>query len=64
MGLSYLDRKENCPKCAARTGVPILYGMPSPEMFERLERGEIVAGGCVIEKDAPEWACQACGFRW
>jgi len=63
MGSTHLSRKRICPECGILRDVPILYGFPFPEMFEKIEKGVIVAGGCVTEKNAPEWACTACGFR-
>jgi hypothetical protein len=53
-----------CPKCAARSGVDIVYGMPSPDVFERAKRGELAIGGCVIEEFTPERQCLACGYEW
>jgi len=35
--------------------VPIVYGLPSPEMMEEAERGEARLGGCFITGDDPEW---------
>jgi hypothetical protein len=52
----------DCPRCG-RPGVPILYGLPSPEMAEADERGEIALGGCVIEDDQPTHECPS-GHRW
>jgi hypothetical protein len=36
-----------------------MYGLPSPETFEALERGEIpgiAIGGCVLDDTNPTWA--------
>lgn len=57
-------RKYRCPQCHQKTGVDILYGLPSydPELLE--ERGEIVLGGCCIDLDAPERHCTTCGHEW
>ena len=49
---------------AARSGVDIVYGMPSPDVFERAKRGELAIGGCVIEEFTPERQCLACGYEW
>ena len=38
----------------------IVYGMPSNELFEQAERGEVVLGGCTISDTMPEWACTKC----
>lgn len=50
-----------CPRCGSKQVVPILYGMPSPEMIERSARGEIVIGGCLTSENNPCWECLACG---
>lgn len=57
-------RKYQCPQCHQKTGVDILYGMPTIEAFEQAERGEIVLGGCCAESDSPERQCTACGHQW
>ena len=46
-----------CPKCGAES-VPIVYGMPGPELIEKEQRGQVVLGGCVIEEKNPNWACK------
>jgi len=34
--------------------IPILYGLPGPEIGEPVERGEIKLAGCVVSGDDPE----------
>jgi hypothetical protein len=53
-----------CPNGAAVRGVRILYGMPSADMFEAAQRGEIALGDCVIGGDDPQWSCLKCGLEW
>lgn len=48
-----------CPRCGNEL-LPIVYGMPGPEMLEKAERGEIYLGGCVITPDDPKYYCDAC----
>lgn len=55
-------KKPRCPICG-KAGKPILFGMPTPETMAKAERGEIVLGGCVIEKNNPSWQCAA-GHKW
>ena len=43
--------------------IPIVYGMPSGEMFAAAERGEVCLGGCAIEPGAPTHACKRCGRK-
>jgi len=38
--------------------VPIVYGLPGPELFERAERGEVILGGCMPEP--VRWGCGDC----
>jgi hypothetical protein len=54
------------PACGAQTAVPIVYGLPGPDIFEAAERGEVAIGGCVIGRPDgdPHWACPACQHRW
>lgn len=49
-----------CPQCGGAP-VPIVYGLPGPELFEEAERGEVALGGCVVWPDRPLWRCTACG---
>jgi hypothetical protein len=53
-----------CPACGLKAGVNIEYGMPTPELFEAAERGEVVLGGCCMELDAPERECLQCNHAW
>ena len=49
-----------CPKCGGKV-VKIVYGMPTPELYEQAERKEVVLGGCCINLDGnPQWACVEC----
>ncbi len=53
-------RPRRCPSCGERRLVPIAYGYPGPQMWEAVDRGEIVLGGCIIEPDNPQWRCLSC----
>lgn len=59
-----MSRKFNCPACNEETGVEIVYGMPSEDLANKAELGEVVLGGCVIEPNQPYYHCKACGFEW
>lgn len=52
-----------CPKCQSGRGVPVVYGMPGPELVERARRGEVVLGGCCVQPGI-EWECASCGHEW
>lgn len=63
-------RPPACPTCGAppESQVRLVYGMPSPDDFEREKRGEFINAGCVLETDStgqptnPEWKCRNCGI--
>ena len=49
-----------CQKCGGKV-VKIVYGLPTPELYEQAERKEVVLGGCCIhESGDPQWACVEC----
>lgn len=52
---------KTCAACGT-TLVPIVYGYPGPDLFEKEEQGEVLLGGCVIDDDAPAFGCpNTCG---
>lgn len=53
-----------CPRCGERDPLPIVYGLPSPPLFEAAERGEVALGGCVLPFASPSWRCRRCGREW
>ena len=53
------DDIKYCPICGSEL-IPIVYGMPGPEMLNKAERGEIYLGGCVVTPDDPKYYCDAC----
>ncbi|MDD2742663.1 MAG: hypothetical protein PHV02_10335 [Rhodocyclaceae bacterium] len=57
-------RKYLCPVCKQKTGVKILYGMPSHEAFELESQGLLALGGCCIDINDPERKCLHCGHEW
>jgi hypothetical protein len=52
-----------CPACGAKAIVRIAYGLPSPELVEKADRGEVVLGGCCLAHGSKLWACRDCGHR-
>ena len=50
----------NCPFCGGNI-VPIIYGEPNEETFEKAEKGEVKLGGCCLSGADPQWACAECG---
>ena len=49
-----------CPRCGSIDAIEIVYGYPTAETFEASARGEVVLGGCVIGREAPDYECRAC----
>lgn len=53
-----------CPKCKGKKSIEIVYGMPSPEAQEDVRKGKLALGGCLIERDQPNWHCKSCDHDW
>lgn len=56
-----------CPRCAAELVIPVVWGKPSPDDFDRAEKGEFALGGCCVPGDlgkATYWACGVCGYHF
>lgn len=56
-----------CPRCAEDTIMPVVWGMPTPDDFERAARGDFALGGCCVPDDvetATYWACVGCGHKF
>ncbi|MFA5890832.1 MAG: hypothetical protein WDA27_07765 [Actinomycetota bacterium] len=52
-----------CPTCGRNELIPIVYGLPLGDLFERSEAGEIALGGCTVSPDAPAQLCKNCAAR-
>jgi hypothetical protein len=61
---SPLPTPTHCAACGAADVRTLVYGYPAPELVHRAERGEVVLGGCVIERGSPRWACRVCKREW
>jgi hypothetical protein len=54
-------QKVPCPKCKKDVNVvKIVYGLPRKELAQRIKRGEVVSGGCMMSDDSPLYACKEC----
>lgn len=53
-----------CPECRSAEQIPVVFGYPSPEMWEASERGEIGIGGCVIFEGQPDVQCRNCSTQY
>lgn len=49
-----------CPMCGAVEVIPVVFGLPGPELVERANRGEVSLGGCMPLPDVLG-SCKACG---
>ena len=60
------DKKQEkkCPSCGSTEIIPICYGKPSYEGFQKSQRGEIILGGCIMRPNAPHNVCKECNKRW
>jgi len=51
--------KKKCPRCRKNDEViPILYGEPTQEAMEDINRGLRAMGGCIVDFDSPNWYCK------
>jgi len=55
-----------CPKCGTKNVAKILFGRPiwCDELKEKIDSGEIVLGGCIVDKEYPVYECNQCQERW
>jgi len=53
-----------CPKCQSPRVIRIVYGFPTSEMFDKVDRGEVKLGGCIIKEDNPDFYCKDCGHKF
>ena len=56
--------KVPCPECGSHRHVPIAYGYPSPELFEKERTGCVILGGCVVGDESPAYRCKDCGAEF
>ena len=57
-------RPQSCPRCAHQDWRSIVYGLPSFDLFQAADRGEVVLGGCMVEDEQPSARCGNCGQEW
>ena len=57
-----IDPTAQCPACGA-PALEIAYGFPTPNTFEAADRGELLLGGCLIDREDPTHGCIR-GHRW
>ena len=50
-----------CPNCGSKEYIPIVYGKgPSREVAEKMKKGEILFGGCCVNKRRCCKNCKTC----
>lgn len=49
-----------CPSCESTDIMEVVYGSPTVEGWEMIERGEFAAGGNFPWPDSPAWKCRQC----
>jgi hypothetical protein len=50
---------EKCPYCKkSDQTVPIIYGFPAPEHMKNVDQEKAVLGGCLLDKNNPQWHCK------
>jgi len=59
-----MEENPKCPKCGGENTVPICYGLPMYETYEKEQKGELVLGGCCVSDDSPSWYCKDCKNSW
>lgn len=58
--IEYKRAPKICKKCGGAV-VPVIYGLPTREVGEEADRGEVVLGGCVIDEgDYHDLECTQC----
>lgn len=58
------ERPKHCPRCQSTDIVPIVYGLPGPELLDEARAGKIALGGCCIDQGSSDYQCRACGRSW
>jgi hypothetical protein len=43
--------------------VPVVFGLPSYDMYKESKEGGFRLGGCVVRADGPVWSCGQ-GHEW
>lgn len=64
---SWLDDERQaagaCPACGAPEAMPIVYGMPMREDYERLG-DRVIFAGCCVPAEPARFRCTVCGTQW
>lgn len=52
-----------CPNCGNNL-INIIYGRPNQELIEQAKEGKIILGGCIINKNMPNYHCNYCNKNY
>lgn len=47
-----------CPQNHTDSIIPVIWGFPSEESFEKADSGLVYLGGCELPENAPNWFCK------
>ena len=56
-------KPSECPYCGGKV-VDISYDEPTDEILEKVDRGDIVLGTCMVPEHQPDWQCINCGCEF
>jgi len=56
--------KPICPLCRSGEIIPIVYGLPGPELGKKSNKGKVILGGCMVWEGHPQSHCNDCGYEW
>jgi hypothetical protein len=59
-----MESPRRCPRCSSDEVIPIVYGIPAPDIIEEARAGRVALDGNVAWPEAPEWRCVVCGLEW
>ena len=60
---------DKCPRCESTDVGKFFYGLYDPNdkddpLYEEVQEGKYIPGGCVIDDDSPRYGCYNCGLKW
>lgn len=55
----FLGYEPKCPNCGNKLA-KIIYGMPSSDIMNQVEKGEVFIGGCCVDEANPKYHCNIC----
>lgn len=61
MTTAKFKKGDECTVCHKAFLKPVLYGMPTMDVFEG---NMFIIGGCIMDGDDPDFGCQNCGTMY